>query len=129
MVFGKLNFVVDADSLSARALESLYNHCFPFYLAILICEMHSVGTPQYQHFTSNSPMTKGKEEMKRKGKEKVIMGSRFSGMYLQMTFIGLCRQTFLSYVLFCGLVKLSQEKLCVGELRLDNNFARYDELS
>ena len=31
-----------------------------------------------------------------------------------MKFIGLCWQTFLNYVLFCGLVKPSREKLCVN---------------
>ena len=38
----------------------------------------------------------------------------------EMKFIGLCRQTFLNYVLFCGLVK---------QLRLDRNTAHRLQLS
>ena len=43
-----------SDSLSARALEGLYNHYLPFHLAFTKHEMHSVVTPQYQQNTIQS---------------------------------------------------------------------------
>ena len=43
--------LVLSDSLSARALEGLYNHYLPFHLAFTIHSMHSVVTPQYQQNT------------------------------------------------------------------------------